>query len=195
MMNNNLAEQFLVDEFTQESVNYSQQSVNQSIEKLVLEHGKFVKRFIAKRTWNEQNVDDIYQSTLLEAIKSYPKFRNESQPRTWLCGIAYNIIRNYGRKLNAINCEDLDALESVDFDDINCMSTGNPADIYNREHFVNRVKEVTDTLPDAIKQTFFMIVESGKNYEQAAQSLNVPIGTVRSRIFRAREVLREQCVL
>lgn len=188
MRYNNLAKKVLVNEFTQESV-------NQSIECLVLEHGKFVKRFIAKRTWNDQNVDDIYQSTLLEAIKSFPKFRNESQPRTWLCGIAYNMIRNYGRKLTVINCETLDVLESVEFDDINSMGAGNPAEIYNRENFICQVKDVSNKLPDAIRQTFFMIVESGKSYEQAAQLLNVPIGTVRSRVFRAREVLREQCSL
>ena len=175
---------------------FTQSSINQSIEKLVLEHGKFVKSFIARRTWNEQNVDDIYQSTLLEAIKSFPKFRNESQPRTWLCGIAHNIIRNYSRKLNTINnYENLEVLDSTDIDYVSCMTTEDPATIYNRERFSRQISKVSGKLPHSVRQTFFLVIDSGKNYEQAAQLLNVPVGTVRSRISRAREVIREHCII
>ena len=171
--------------------------VSHSIEDLVLEHGGFVRSFISKRTWNEQNVDDIYQSTLLEAMKSLHSFRNESKPRTWLCGIAYNIIRNHARKNSVIhNHEPLDALDAPDVDvTMNCMTTEDPADIYNRESFTRHVKNVSSQLPEVVRETFFLVIDSGKNYQQTAQLLDVPIGTVRSRISRAREVLKQECEL
>lgn len=184
------------DNSEQESENkLTQASINKAIEALVSEHGKFLKNFIAKRTWNEQDIEDIYQSTLVEAIKSFPKFRNESQPRTWLCGIAYNVIRNYARKLNLISCDSLDILESVDIEAMESAGGEDPANIYDRESFLEKLQDVSSGLPAAVRQTFFMVTDSGKNYEQTAQLLGVPIGTVRSRVSRAREVLRGKCSL
>ena len=187
MKSSNLLEQPLVNEISQESA-------NKSVERLVLEHGKFVKSFIARRVWDDQNIDDIYQTTLLEAMKSFHNFRNEAQPRTWLCGIAYNVIRNYVRNINVIHCDTLDVLESEEVD-TGSMVTDDPADIFSREHFVGQLKDASDNLPHKVKDTFELVIESGKSYEQAAELLNVPVGTVRSRISRAREILRESCYL
>lgn len=187
MKRNNLVQQTLLNECSQESV-------SQAIGQLVQEHEKFLKSFIARRVWDAQNVDDVYQSTLLEAVKSFPKFRNESQPRTWLCGIAYNVIRNYARNLNVIHCDSLEVLDSEEVDSAS-MVADDPADIYIRDQFVSKLKDESNKLPTKVRQTFSLVIESGKSYEQAAQLLNVPIGTVRSRIARAREVLKVNCSL
>lgn len=165
----------------------------ESISSLIETHGNFVMKFIKKRCWNIQSADDIFQSTMLEAIKCFSKFRGESHPRTWLCGIAYNMIRNHAKSFNTPSFESLDNLHNNDYlaDHAN-YGTEDPFTIHLRDAQLDHLCTIFDMLPEDMKTTFDEVVSNGRTYEQTAKILNLPIGTVRSRISRARDIFRMQ---
>lgn len=172
---------------------YKKPTPKHSINDILQEHGPFVLKFIRKRTWDKQNAEDIYQSTMLEALKCFKNFRNESQPRTWLCGIAYNIIRNYSKNLPAQSLESIDDLSNNEsMMQTNTFGTEDPSDIYSRNLQIENISKIFDELPSEMRATFDEVVSRGRSYEETAQLLNLPIGTVRSRISRAREIFRSK---
>ena len=165
----------------------------ESIGSLIETHGHFVMKFIKKRCWNIQSADDIFQSTMLEAIRCFGKFRGESHPRTWLCGIAYNMIRNHAKSFNTPSFESLDSLHTNDYyADHTNYGTEDPFNIHLRDAQLDHLCTIFDMLPDDMKTTFDEVVSNGRTYEQTAKILNLPIGTVRSRISRARDIFRMQ---
>lgn len=164
-----------------------------SIDELIETHGHFVMKFIKKRCWDIQSADDIFQSTMLEALKCFNKFRGESHPRTWLCGIAYNMVRNHAKSFNTPSFESLDNLHNNEYlTDNTIFGTENPFNIHLRDAQLDHLCTIFDTLPNDMKITFDEVVSNGRTYEETAKKLNLPIGTVRSRISRARDIFRMQ---
>ena len=130
---------------------------------------------------------------MLEALKCFKNFRNESQPRTWLCGIAYNIIRNYSKNLACQNLESIDDLSNEEPTlQMNTFGTEDPSEVYSRNLEIENVSKIFDELPTEMRTTFDEVISRGRSYEETAQLLNLPIGTVRSRISRAREIFRSK---
>lgn len=164
-----------------------------SIDSLIEIHGNFVMKFIKKRCWDIQSADDIFQSTMLEALKCFSKFRGESHPRTWLCGIAYNMIRNHAKSSNTPSFESLDNLHNNEYltDNTN-YGTEDPFNIHLRDAQLDHLCTIFDGLPNDMKITFDEVVSNGRTYEQTAKILDLPIGTVRSRISRARDIFKTQ---
>ena len=160
------------------------------IEKIVLEHGKAIKQFIYRKLWNKQNVEDVFQTVMLEAIKSSHTFNRECHPKYWLMGIASNVIKNSARKENAV----FSSMEIGDdisiLDDVNEDRTEDPADIYERELFLEAIEEAYSQLPEEMKTVMFEVVNNGKSYAETAEKLDIAIGTVRSRVSRARDFMR-----
>lgn len=164
-----------------------------SINSLIEEHGDFVFKFIRKRTWDGQNHEDIYQSTMVEALKSFKNFRGESHPRTWLCGIAFNMIRNHAKTMMGPIMESIeDDLSLQDYNEMTTFGTEDPSDIYVRDCQLEKILHIFNELPHDMRITFEEVMSKGKSYEETAASLNLPIGTVRSRISRVREIFRNR---
>ncbi|TPG88478.1 sigma-70 family RNA polymerase sigma factor [Pseudomonas caspiana] len=142
--------------------------------------------FIKKRVMNLDDVEDILQATFLEALRNEHKFRYDSQPQTWLCGIALNLIRNHFRKLYKQpfqeSWEDREEQEISDGCDI-----GAQVDDHRQ---LARVVRAIGSLPTTMQQVLRVSLEMDGNYQDTASSLGVPIGTVRSRLSRARERLK-----
>lgn len=162
---------------------------------LIKENGKYIRTFIAKRTWNESDVDDIYQTTLLEAFKSYKNFREESHPRTWMCGIAAKVISNYIRKKSSSRQSFTDDITSISDSAEQDNETGsetfqNPAMRYEYGRLLGRLNSLYEKLPKSMKDVFDTVIHDGKSYEDASLLHDIPIGTVRSRVSRAREVMK-----
>ncbi|MFK3798855.1 RNA polymerase sigma factor [Pseudomonas sp. NPDC088444] len=149
---------------------------------------KMIRAFIQKRVMNPEDVDDILQSTFLEALRSEHKFQNASKPQTWLCGIALNLIRNHFRKLYRQpyqeSWEDHTHSELEAHGDI-----GHEVDGHRQ---LARVVKAIGTLPSNMQRVIEVSLEMDGNYQETATSLGVPIGTVRSRLSRAREQLKRQ---
>ena len=147
---------------------------------------KKLKAFIHKRVLNPEDADDIFQLTCLEAWRNKDRFNGQATLSTWMCGIAQNLIRNHFRRLYArpVHCE---------FDEMMCHEQECARDL-DGQFEVHRRLELTlmaiNQLPAEMRNTLYASVESGGSYRDTASALDIPIGTVRSRISRAREQLK-----
>ncbi|TQV84074.1 RNA polymerase sigma factor [Exilibacterium tricleocarpae] len=162
------------------------------IEKITLEHGKCLKQFIYRKLWDKQNADDVFQTVILEAMKSIHTFKAECHPKYWLMGIANNVIKNIARKQNVVFCaiEDDNKREAVD--EAYHDSVEDPALICEREEFLDSIVDAFSKLPAEMKDVMNEVVNNGKSYAEAAEKFDIPIGTVRSRVSRARNIIRNR---
>lgn len=147
---------------------------------------KKLKAFIHKRVLNPEDADDIFQLTCLEAWRSKDRFSGQATLSTWMCGIAQNLIRNHFRRFYAkpVHCE---------FDEELCHEQDTHNDL-GGQFEINRRLERTliaiNHLPKEMRNTLYASLETGGSYRDTALALEIPIGTVRSRISRAREQLK-----
>lgn len=147
---------------------------------------KKLRRFIHKRVLNPEDADDILQLTYLEAWRNRERFSGQATLSTWMCGIAQNLIRNHFRRMYAkpVHCEFDEALWHGQEDSQNL----------DWEFEVNRRLEKTlvaiKDLPTEMRKTLYASLETDGSYQDTADALDIPIGTVRSRLSRAREHLK-----
>jgi RNA polymerase sigma factor (sigma-70 family) len=143
-------------------------------------------RFVVRHIGNPADAEDIAQQTFVEAYSAFATFRGQSQVSTWLYGIAMNLVRNYlNRAPHRVRKYESDEVLNEMAD-----ATDGPDALIERMELFTRLYAEVDTLSDELRQTFLLVAIEGRSYEEAAQSLNVPIGTVRSRLFRAREAIK-----
>ena len=147
---------------------------------------KKLKAFIHTRVLNPEDAEDIFQLTCLEAWRNKDRFNGQATFSTWMCGIAQNLIRSHFRRLYArpVHCE---------FDEMFCQEQDRARDL-DGQFEVHRRLELTliaiNQLPAEMRNTLYASLKSGGNYRDTARALEIPIGTVRSRISRAREQLK-----
>ncbi|AZE56892.1 sigma factor [Pseudomonas synxantha] len=145
-------------------------------------------KFIRSRVSNIEDAEDLLQETYVEALRNYTKYKGDSTPETWMFGIALNLIRNYFRRnySKPTLCE----LEVVDYE----YSEDN-FDLESRIHAIRlleRTLQATMRLTTDMRDILLLILDSQGNYNELAAHLDIPVGTVRSRLSRAREALRRQ---
>jgi RNA polymerase sigma factor (sigma-70 family) len=142
--------------------------------------------FVQKRVLNQDDADDIIQLTYLEAWRNQDKFNGLARPDTWLCGIALNLIRNHFRRFYAqpplSTFDEAEFHEQADDDSL--------CDHYEHGLLLDRALQAMDKLPRDMRDTLRMSIETDGSYRDTAERLGVPIGTVRSRLSRAREQLK-----
>lgn len=139
-------------------------------------------------------VPDVVQESFIRAYRSLGSFKGESVFYTWLYRIAVNTAKNYltaqGRRPPAF---DIDASEAENYEGADTLR-----DIDNPESLVlsNEIKQVIfktiEALPDDLKTAITLREIEGLSYEEIAEIMETPVGTVRSRIFRAREAIDEK---
>ena len=151
---------------------------------------KKLRMFIHKRVLNPEDADDILQLTCLEAWRNRDRFSGQASLSTWMCGIAQNLIRSHLRRLYAkpVHCE---------FDELLSHGQDSGTDLGGQLEINQRLERTLiaiNQLPAAMRKTVYASLETDGNYRDTACALEVPIGTVRSRLSRAREKLRiETC--
>jgi RNA polymerase sigma factor (sigma-70 family) len=158
------------------------------IRQLTSDQIKMIRAFIQKRVMNPDDVDDILQCTFLEALRSEHTFQNASKPQTWLCGIALNLIRNHFRKMYRQPYQE----SWEDHTHTELESQGDIGHQVDGHRQLARVVEAIGSLPSNMQRVIEVSLEMDGNYQDTASSLGVPIGTVRSRLSRAREQLKRQ---
>jgi RNA polymerase sigma factor (sigma-70 family) len=143
-----------------------------------------VYRFLLKATGNPAEADDLTQDTLTQALKALPAFRGECRLSTWLFGIGLNIMRNHVRLArHRLEVSDPALAEIPGGED--------PAThlLRSREHLM--LRQAIDRLPAEFREAILLVSIEELSYEEAAAALDIPIGTIRSRMSRGRALLRE----
>ena len=137
-------------------------------------------------TKSHQDSEDLAQQTFIKVWSQIDKFRGESAFFTWVYRIAINLAKNYvssaSYKKSKLN------ISSDDFD-LEFNSVSNPELDLIHSEALELISNFIKTLPELLKTSFLLREEDGKSYEEISKITNTPIGTVRSRIFRARELI------
>lgn len=144
--------------------------------------------FILRRLRDPAEAEELTQQTFLEAVKGIDGFRAESELTTWLYGIAAKLVINYFCRSPRWNhqWETDEALEFL------CSPDEGPDSQINSKQVVTRLQEHLAALPAEMRETALAVAVDDLSYPEAAELMQIPVGTVRSRIFRARSILRER---
>jgi RNA polymerase sigma-70 factor (ECF subfamily) len=164
-------------------------------ELLVIKYQRRIERLIARMVRDVDAVEDIAQETFIRAWRALPKFRGEAQFYTWLYRIAVNTAKKalMERKRDPLVSEH--SFKSAD-DENETSRTENelttaetPEALLASKEIAAAVNSAMDALPAELRQAISLREIEGLSYEEIAEMMNCPIGTVRSRIFRAREAI------
>ena len=157
---------------------------------LYTRHHNMVYNVAFKVVNNEEDAENIVQDTFIKVNKNIGRFRGDSRFTTWLHTIAHNTALNYKaheERRPQSSGKDPTELGQRYFDSI--RSANSPDVEYENREVKRRLTDAVASLNDELKQTLIMVVDSGFSYEQVAEITNVPVGTVRSRVFRARQAI------
>ncbi|MFM1990948.1 MAG: hypothetical protein RJA99_3905 [Pseudomonadota bacterium] len=159
------------------------------VHRLFVEHHKSLLAFISRRMASPDEAHDIVQSAFVEAFRCYGRFSGASSMKTWLFGIALNVMRNHHFRSSWRHATPLD--------DDGLLTAGetarSPQEAYEVRCTVERVLRGLDAASPDHRDTLLLVAIDGLSYEAAAQRLGVAVGTVRSRVSRLRAALRDQC--
>src|SRR4051812_7585583 len=152
-----------------------------------------VHRFALSLTRDESDADDVVQDTFLRAYRSWHTYLPGSDCRRWLFTICRNVFlrsRERARPMVELDATDIetaaaDALHVV-------MGRTTVDDPYTRLDLAPAIDEALAKIPEPFRSTLIIVDVEDQSYECAAEMLGVPIGTVRSRLFRGRRLMQEQ---
>ncbi len=172
----------------------AQSGDSRAFDLLVLKYEHKLIKLIGRYVRDQSEVFDIAQESFLKAYRALPNFRGDSAFYTWLYRIAINTAKNYlvsqsRRPPNG----DIDSADAEQYDgDSSLKDYGTPERLLLREEIQTTVASAIDALPDDLRIAITLRELEGLSYEDIAQSMDCPIGTVRSRIFRAREAINKR---
>jgi RNA polymerase sigma factor (sigma-70 family) len=151
-------------------------------------HGLRLRRFIGRRLRIEEDVEDVYQDTLVDAHTHRAAFLGTGRPETWIFGIALNKVRSHIR--SKVRYQRL-LMDEAEGEAIHRDAAGSAESVADIREQVRRVLHIlqAEVAEDARGLVYDVLVE-GRSYQQAAEVHGVPIGTVRSRVARARDRVR-----
>ena len=154
-----------------------------------------VYRFARSMTRDEADADDLVQETYLRAYRAWHTFEPGSDCRRWLFTICRNVfLRTREREARRVDTGGDDAvLETMAaVREASPFAQQNADAIFSRMDLVPAIRKALGTLPDAFRSAVVLVDVEGQSYDEAATVLGVPIGTVRSRLFRGRRLLQQQ---
>ncbi len=182
-------------EIDQQLVERAQAGDKRAFELLVIKYQRKVERLLSRIVRNQDEIEDVAQEAFIKAYRALGNFRGDSAFYTWLYRIAVNTAKNYlisqGRR--APTSTEFDAEEAEGFEDATGLrDIATPDAQLMSKQIGEIVNRTIDALPDELRTAITLREIEGLSYEEIAQIMDCPIGTVRSRIFRAREAVAEQ---
>lgn len=161
---------------------------------LVLKYQHKVVGIISRYIHDWAECQDVAQEAFIRAYRALPNFRGDSQFYTWLYKIAVNTAKNHlvalGRRPPT---EDIDAQDAVQFESgARLRDSGTPENEAMRQEIEQIVARTVEALPEELRVAITLREVEGMSYEDISEAMACPIGTVRSRIFRAREAIDQR---
>jgi RNA polymerase sigma-70 factor (ECF subfamily) len=175
----------------QELVKQVQSGNKNAFNLLVVRHQNKVMNIVSRYVKNSGDVADVTQEAFIKAYRALPNFRGESAFYTWLYRIAVNSAKNYltsqSRKPPA---SDVDAQEADYYDGSDALrENASPEKTLLSQELQTKLFATIEQLPDDLRAAITLREIEGLSYEEIAAVMECPVGTVRSRIFRAREAI------
>lgn len=177
-----------------ELVKRVQRGDKRAFDLLVSKYQNKIFSIISRFVSDQAEVYDVAQETFIKAYRALPNFRGDSQFYTWVYRIAINTAKNYltakGRRPPA---SDIDSQEAENFNvGIALHENASPEKILMRDQLHQVIFDTINSLPEELKRAITLREVEDLSYEEIAKEMNCPVGTVRSRIFRAREAIDEK---
>jgi len=182
-------------EIDRQLVARAQRGDKQAFELLVEKYQRKLARLLSRFIRDPAEVEDVTQEAFIKAYRALPAFRGDSAFYTWLYRIGINTAKNYlmamGRR--APTSTEVEADEAEGYEEGEQLRDINtPESLLLSNEIAETVNATIEGLPEELRRAIHMREIEGLSYEDIAQAMNCPIGTVRSRIFRAREAIAEQ---
>jgi RNA polymerase sigma-70 factor (ECF subfamily) len=179
-------------EVDQQLVERAQRGDKHAFELLVAKYQRRLGRLISRFVRNAAEAEDVTQDAFIKAYRALPAFRGDSAFYTWLYRIGINTAKNHlvaqGRR--APTSTSFDAEEAEEFEDAALLhEVATPENELMSKQVVEVVNASLQELPDDLRTALTLREIEGLSYEEIATVMDCPIGTVRSRIFRAREAI------
>lgn len=159
---------------------------------LVIKYQSRIISLVSRFVRNHSDAQDVTQDAFIKAYRALPNFRGESAFYTWLYRIAVNTAKNYLALQASRRTTDMDAdiseLEQIDGSDT-LKDVATPEHLLLTGEIQETVIKAIEGLPEDLRTAITLRELDGLSYEEIAEAMDCPIGTVRSRIFRAREAI------
>ncbi|RFC35682.1 MAG: RNA polymerase, sigma-24 subunit, RpoE [Candidatus Nitrotoga sp. SPKER] len=179
-------------EVDQQLVDRAQRGDKHAFELLAAKYQRRLARLISRFVRDSTEVEDVTQDAFIKAYRALPTFRGESAFYTWLYRIGINTAKNHLQTLKrrAPTTTLFDAEESEGFEDAGLLhEVSTPENELMSKQVVDVVNSSLNELPDDLRTALTLREIEELSYEEIAAAMNCPVGTVRSRIFRAREAI------
>src|SRR5580765_8839012 len=181
-------------EVDQQLVVRAQQGDKRAYELLVLKYQRKLARLLSRLVRDPAEVEDVTQEAFIKAYRALPSFRGDSAFYTWLYRIAINTAKNHlvaeGRR-PLDHGMDLQDPEQYDVQS-RLRDVDTPEGLLLTDEIQRTVEAAIAALPEDLRTAIVLRELEGMSYEQIAETMGCPVGTVRSRIFRAREAIDEK---
>ena len=176
----------------QQLVERAQRGDKHAFELLVAKYQRRLLRLISRLVRDPAEAEDVAQEAFIKAYRALPQFRGDAAFYTWLYRIGVNTAKNFlvsnGRK--APTSTEKDAEEAETFEDAGQLRDINtPESVLMSRQVAEAVNAAMERLPEELCTAVTLREIEGLSYDEIAEVMNCPIGTVRSRIFRAREAI------
>ena len=182
-------------EVDQQLVERVQNGDKHAFDLLVAKYQRKLIRLLSQFVRDPAEVEDVAQEAFIKAYRALPSFRGDSAFYTWLYRIGINTAKNYlvsqGRK--APTLQGIDTEEAENFDEGGVLrEMHTPESELMSKQIAQTVNQTLEELPEELRTAIILREIEGLSYEDIAKIMECPIGTVRSRIFRAREAISEK---
>jgi RNA polymerase sigma-70 factor (ECF subfamily) len=179
----------------QQLVERAQRGDKHAFELLVTKYQRKLIRLLSRFIRDTTEVEDVAQEAFIKAYRALPNFRGDSAFYTWLYRIGINTAKNYlvamGRRAPTSTTMDAEEAEELGESEL-LQDVNTPENQMMSRQVAETVNQTLEKLPEELRTAITLREMEGLSYEEIASIMSCPIGTVRSRIFRAREAIAEQ---
>ena len=179
----------------QQLVERVQRGDKRAFELLVTKYQRRIFRLLSRMIRDPAEIEDVAQEAFVKAYRALTNFRGESAFYTWLYRIAINTAKNHlvsqGRRVPTATASDIEDAEG--FEDAALLrEVATPDSMLQSRQVAEAVNRAIEKLPEELRTAIVLRELEGLSYEEIAETMACPIGTVRSRIFRAREAIANE---